>query len=141
MIQKRYWAFGVILVFIDQLTKYHALANLSYIINKGVALSVFSDLDIGEIINILGLVLVVYIWYTISIKNLQGGLDSMYIGLTMITSGGVSNLIDRITQGGVVDFIQIYRFPVFNLADLYIIIGTLIILVSQIYMTNNARKI
>ncbi|MFA5872036.1 MAG: signal peptidase II [Parcubacteria group bacterium] len=43
--------------------------------------------------------------------------------LILILSGGISNLVDRLTQGCVIDFINLKIWPVFNLADVYITIG------------------
>lgn len=39
--------------------------------------------------------------------------------------GGISNIIDRVVFGGVIDFINIAIFPSFNFADIYISIGVL----------------
>ncbi|MDD4290585.1 MAG: signal peptidase II [Patescibacteria group bacterium] len=46
---------------------------------------------------------------------------SFFIGLIVI--GAISNLMNRIFYGYVIDFISIYFFPVFNFSDLYIVIG------------------
>lgn len=43
--------------------------------------------------------------------------------LAWILAGGAGNLIDRMTQGCVTDFIHIFSFPIFNLADIYLTIG------------------
>lgn len=42
-----------------------------------------------------------------------------------LLAGGVGNLIDRMAQGCVTDFIHISSFPVFNLADIYLTFGAL----------------
>ena len=45
------------------------------------------------------------------------------IFLSLIIAGGISNCIDRIFRGYVVEFIQIMKLPIFNIADLCILIG------------------
>lgn len=57
------------------------------------------------------------------------------IALELIIAGGVSNLIDRLFRGFVVDYIdinQLISFPIFNLADLCISIGWIILVISII---------
>jgi lipoprotein signal peptidase len=44
-----------------------------------------------------------------------------YIGLILV--GGLSNIIDRVWYGGVVDYIAIGNFPIFNLSDVCIVLG------------------
>jgi signal peptidase II len=48
----------------------------------------------------------------------------------LIISGAISNIIDRINYGCVIDFIDPKFWPVFNLADVYITIGTILILLN-----------
>jgi signal peptidase II len=50
------------------------------------------------------------------------------LGIILIISGGLSNIADRIMSGCVIDFIDLKFWPVFNLADIYITIGGIIIL-------------
>lgn len=50
------------------------------------------------------------------------------LGMGLIVGGAVGNIIDRILQGSVVDFIDFGFWPVFNLADMAIVIGVIITL-------------
>ena len=46
--------------------------------------------------------------------------------LGMVLGGALANAVDRVVQGYVVDFIDLQRWPVFNVADMAIVIGILI---------------
>jgi len=48
------------------------------------------------------------------------------IGLILILAGAISNILDRLYFGCVIDFIKIPFWPLFNLADAFIIIGVII---------------
>lgn len=64
------------------------------------------------------------------------------LSISLIIAGGLGNLIDRIIRGFVVDYIDITNiisFPIFNLADIFIVIGT-IILIIQIFIKELNNK-
>ncbi|MDI6778104.1 MAG: signal peptidase II [Patescibacteria group bacterium] len=52
-----------------------------------------------------------------------------------VLSGAISNLVDRIMRGCVIDFINLKFWPVFNLADIYITMGIIILLIKIIKKT------
>ncbi len=54
------------------------------------------------------------------------------LGLTLMLAGALGNLIDRVFLGYVIDFLelQFMRFAVFNLADVYVSLGTLLALIG-----------
>ncbi len=63
---------------------------------------------------------------------------TLRIAMSMQLAGALGNLIDRLTQDGrVTDFISVGRFPVFNVADSSITVGTVILLIG-IYLQERA---
>jgi len=61
------------------------------------------------------------------------------LALGLVLGGTVGNLIDRIYLGYVTDFIDFNFWPAFNLADSAIVVGTIILAYSLIFLTG-ARK-
>ncbi len=52
------------------------------------------------------------------------------VALILILAGGFSNMLDRVFYGCVRDFIDLKIWPVFNLADIYITIGVLFLILN-----------
>jgi signal peptidase II len=48
----------------------------------------------------------------------------------MLAGGALSNLVDRIRDGGVTDFLHIHHWPIFNLADSFIVVGVALLLLG-----------
>lgn len=48
------------------------------------------------------------------------------VGIALIVAGAVGNWIDRIRFGYVIDFIQVYWWPTYNLADVWIVAGVIL---------------
>lgn len=97
--------------------------KLSNVHNTGGAFGIFST-SVTTIIIMNVILLGMIIRFIILKKDYMS--KSVYISLLIITAGGISNLIDRIFRGYVVDFIdinQIISFPVFNFADVVLVIG------------------
>ena len=68
--------------------------------------------------------------------------------LMVILAGAIGNMIDRIVRGYVVDFFEFtfFEWPVFNMADIYVVIGTVVMAVLVMFVIkddkeeNNAEK-
>lgn len=124
-----YFAFFSALIASDQILKYKIRSESGfYICNKGIAWGIelphllFWFLWTGIIF-----LLFVLIYRAFQRKELT---FSRYLAFTLILSGAISNLIDKLEFGCVTDFIDLKFWPIFNLADVFIVIGTIILLVK-----------
>ncbi len=126
----------IILVSLDYVTKAMAMVLLStpYQINSwfrfqlekntGIAFSIAIPQLLLIPLNILifTLLLVFLIRKTDTTKPLTLSI------ITFLTAGAFGNLLDRLNQGYVTDFISVWNFPVFNLADAYITVSVFLLL-------------
>lgn len=62
------------------------------------------------------------------------------IYLIIVLAGAVSNFFDRILHGCVIDFIKIYNFPIFNLADICITLGIILFIVNYITFSPSKKR-
>ncbi|KNY26463.1 signal peptidase II [Pseudobacteroides cellulosolvens] len=67
------------------------------------------------------------------------------LALTIILGGAMGNFIDRVYRGSVVDFLQFffgsYQFPIFNIADSFVVIGTVLMVCYILFMQKENQKI
>lgn len=105
---------------------------LTYIQNDGAALNILSG-DTFILITISLIALLYIIKLVITPKD-----NSMFqtIIYSLLISGILGNVIDRIFYGKVIDFLDFhifsYNFPVFNFADTFIVIGAILLVVNII---------
>ena len=94
-----------------------------------------------QIIIIVANIIIISILIGFLIKNYKGIGKSVKIFFIMIICGGASNLIDRVFRGYVVDYIdinQIFSYPIFNIADISVVLGVILLIVY--ILTNNNKK-
>lgn len=129
---------GIVLICIDQITKiliinknFIVIPNfleINYLKNYGIAFGVGN----GGIIKIIffNVILIGIIIYFIEKKKSNMDKRILFL-LNMILAGGISNLLDRIFRGYVIDFISVklYKFPVFNIADIIITVSIIILII------------
>ena len=125
---------------IDQLSKiyinynFHKLLNkdlviftIDFVRNYGAAFNILSGSRL--FLTLISIISTIILSYFIFISDNK--LINKY-GLSFILAGSIGNGIDRILNGFVIDFIKIkfIDFPVFNIADIVINIGVLILIIS-----------
>lgn len=102
---------------------------ITYVRNTGAAWSIFSGETLGIVI--VSLMIILGIIYYIFKNNPESKLEKL--GYGMILGGAIGNLFDRIIYGYVIDFFDFYIFgydyPIFNLADSFIFVGVIILII------------
>ena len=93
--------------------------HLTYVLNPGAAFGILSNQRMFLLITGAALILATAYFYPL-LKKSDGWLR---LGATAILSGAVANLIDRAQTGYVVDFFDFRIWPVFNIADIAIVLG------------------
>lgn len=121
----------------DSITIIKNFFYLTYINNDGAAFSILVGKRILLIL-IAVLVIVMLIRY-IKKNNIQNKLE--LVSISLIIGGSLGNLMDRVIRGYVIDFLDFkifnYNFPIFNLADTFIVIGVILLLLKEIRKENN----
>ena len=132
---------SIFIFLIDQFSKYFIFHNYKTVINKnfylfrldyvknyGAAFNIFSGNRI--FLSCISIVFSLFLTYLILRKNSSNLYD--ILSYSFLLGGTIGNGIDRILKGFVIDFINlnIINFPVFNIADISINIGFIILFYS-----------
>jgi signal peptidase II len=115
--------------------------NLVKVWNKGVSFGMFNDIKNPHIILSLlqsSIAVFIFIWICRNKKF------SHSIALGLILGGAMGNVIDRIINKAVADFLDFhlfgYHWPAFNLADSLVFIGVAILLFDDLFIKKNEQK-
>lgn len=142
---KKLFIYTVIFVFIDQLSKglinicmnlnqsieiIPNFLNLTYVHNTGAAFSILKGARWFFIITAIIVLNIIYLFF-IRDKQLK---DSEIVIYSLLISGIIGNLIDRVVFGYVIDFIDvnIFDFAIFNLADSFIVIAVILLIIMGV---------
>ena len=102
---------------------------ITYVRNTGAAWSIFEGRVLWLII--ISLMIITFIIYYV-FKNIPKN-KVEFVGYSLVLGGAFGNLLDRIIYGYVVDFLDFYIFgydyPIFNLADSFIFIGVILVII------------
>ena len=145
---------SAVIVLLDQISKAWALRDLAdgriiHVIwtmqfnltfNRGMAFS--RGTGIGPIIGVIALVVVVLL--LLSLRRADNALTRVATGL--IIGGAVGNILDRLfrgsgwMRGAVIDFIDFQWWPVFNVADMAIMIGAATMMVAMLKYNSQINR-
>lgn len=150
IMNKKYMLFIyiVFILILDQISKYFVylykpniilikkVLSITYAKNNGIAFSMLSGNRFFIIlISFVLISLFLYIIY----KDMKKDNNKFKLILYAILLGGIlGNLLDRLIRGYVIDFISIkiftYYFPVFNLADICITVGVILLIIYMLFI-------
>lgn len=106
--------------------------NITYIHNKGLVFGIFSNTQnkfVILLISILSLAALFFLSVYFFAINTKSKLFSF--GFSFVLGGAMGNMLDRLIQGYVIDFLDFYigkyHWPTFNIADTFICIGVLLL--------------
>ena len=144
--------FSGLMIALDQLLKFWATANLApigqqelihsflglnYVLNDGMAFSMFGGAR-WPLVLVSSIALAAVLGYVI-VKKPKG---LLFWSTACIFAGGIGNLIDRVRTGVVVDFLEFrfMEFPVFNFADILVSVGAGLLFLWAILDTIKENK-
>lgn len=139
----------IVVFIIDQVVKF-GFANLGWDVdgpymslklayNYGVAFSMFSFLEH----NLKYIQLAIVLIGTLYLLKNQNVFKEYYLPIGLLYAGGLSNILDRFTYGGVVDYFYwhyLFEFAIFNIADVMIDLAVVIIIYKQIKQSREEKK-
>jgi signal peptidase II len=120
----------------NQITVIENYFSLTYVENHAVAMGLMKSIDrqirVPLILSLQAIICVVGLFILWRIRNQR---ISLQVGLAVLLSGAMGNFFDRLQHGYVTDFFHFhyldkFSFPVFNVADVLINIGMVILLVQ-----------
>ena len=144
---------ALLIALLDQLTKYRIAKGLSigeskvlingvfqftHIKNTGASWGMFSGARVVFVTLTFLFLIALVIWYMKKRPT-----DRLLLSaLSLITGGAVGNLIDRIISGQVTDFFDfcLIHFPVFNVADIAITVGAILLFIYLIFCSDNKNE-
>lgn len=105
--------------------------SLTYVLNDGAAFSLFASRT--YLLIFIALLCLFFIIY-----ELKNNLDDrvLSIGYSLVLAGLLGNFIDRLIDCYIVDYLSFkilgYNYPIFNFADILIVVGVIIVIVKEI---------
>jgi signal peptidase II len=147
-------AIAVGVVIVDQLTKHWAVTSLgsdreidlvwtlrlNLAFNNGMAFG--QGQGFGPVIGVIATIVIVYL--LVSLRSEASTMST--IGMGLLIGGAAGNLIDRLfrgddgfLRGAVVDFIDFQWFPIFNVADMAVNVGAVLLILSSVLSARAQR--
>lgn len=133
----KYWAVHVLQP-AARIPVWDGVFSLAYVENRGAAFGIFQD-GRWPLVAFTVLVLLALTVYLIKTRPRH---RLMRLSAALVYAGAVGNLIDRVWHGSVVDLFSfdLIQFPVFNVADICVVCGVILLAVYVLFVSPAADK-
>lgn len=137
---------ALVVVVIDQLAKYYiqskmvpgmsipvidGIFHITYVLNPGAAFGILEHQTAFFLVVAVILIIAIAYYY----PRIPHGYRLLRLGIGLQAGGAAGNVIDRIKTGYVVDFLDFRVWPVFNIADMAIVTGVVLIVYNTLYLS------
>lgn len=110
----------------EPITIIDGFIKLEKVVNPGLAFGINNSNKSNFLITLIVMCIVFHF-----IKEQKSRLDkNTQIAIALVLAGGIGNLIDRLIFGGVLDYISIIDFPIFNFADILVVVGWVLLCIA-----------
>jgi len=146
----KYLWIAVLVFVLDQATKFAAVKylihhaevkvtpflNLTLVFNTGAAFGFLSDASGWQNMLFVIIALIAVVVILLMVRRLGVNDTQVAVGLMLILGGAAGNLLDRLMNGYVIDFIDMYygswHWPAFNIADSAITVGAILLVLDAL---------
>ncbi len=120
----------------NPITWLEPIVTLTHTTNTGAAFGLFPQFGGVFVLIALAVVVVIIVYY----RRLALGSWVLRLAFGLQLGGAVGNLIDRVSRGYVTDFIDFRVWPVFNVADSGIVVGTILLAYYALFLERGRRE-
>ncbi len=142
------FAVGLIVIVLDQIVKAEVRQHLplnqswnpigwldpivtfTYLTNSGAAFGLFPSLGPVYVLVALAVIVVIIVFY----RRLSEASWVLRLAFGLQLGGAAGNMVDRLWRGYVTDFIDFRVWPVFNIADMSVVVGTCLLAYYALFM-------
>lgn len=117
------------------LMQHGSLGTLLPSLNDAIAFS----LPFPRRVLVFTIVVIIVLLVIALVRAIQKRSGIEVFGYGCVVVGAISNLIDRLRFGSVVDYIAIWIIPIFNLGDVLIVVGVAVLLIHSIWQNKRAE--
>lgn len=104
--------------------------------NQGVAFGLLSGRITVIVVAACLALLLVIVYLALEPRPIVGGVTG-----GMLIGGSMGNLVERLTRGQVTDFLRLPHYPTFNLADIFIVVGVVLVAASLLWVETDRTRV